>query len=123
MSQSTVASVDSPSGQRTILGVLVHLIGLIFGFIGAGVVYLLANDEFTKSNARNAVNWQVFWFGAIIVMLVVAFGLGSVVGEFVILAALFFFGLVFADFAFCVWATVKAVSSEAWEYPLAPDLF
>lgn len=76
MSQSTVASVDSPSGQRTILGVLVHLIGLIFGFIGAGVVYLLANDEFTKSNARNAVNWQVFWFGAIIVMLVVAFASG-----------------------------------------------
>lgn len=119
MSQST----ESPNGGRTILGVVVHVLGLMFAFIGAGTVYLLADDEFTKANARNSLNWWVFVFGAGIAIAVVGFGIGAVIDGFLILAALLAIILGFAGIAFSVWATLKAASGETWKYPLAPDLF
>lgn len=122
MSHTTDSRTGSSSGQRTILGVLVHLIGLVFGILGVGLVYLVADADFTESNARNALNWWVFVFGAGIAIVVMAFVLGAVVDMFVILAALLAVVLGFLGLGFSIWATVKAAGGEAWKYPLAPSI-
>ncbi|MCD2201729.1 DUF4870 domain-containing protein [Halobacterium sp. KA-4] len=94
----------------------------MFGFIGAGVVYLRTSDEFTKSNARNSVNWWLFMFGAAFVLLVVGFILSTQGDIFVILVTAIAAVLGLISLAFTIWAAVKANSGEVWEYPLAPNL-
>ncbi|PSP42117.1 hypothetical protein BRC68_12670 [Halobacteriales archaeon QH_6_64_20] len=51
-------------------------------------MYVIANDEFARSNARNAPNWWLFVFIAGIAIAVIGFGVGAIVDVFVILAAL-----------------------------------
>lgn len=101
------------------MGTAVHLLGLFFGVVGTGAVYLLTSSEFSTSNARNALNWQLFFLVATVVLLVSFFAVGSdLVG---VLLGLLLLALLFADLAFCLWATVKAAGGEAWRYPLAPE--
>lgn len=126
MAKTTTPSENFADGQHTTLGVLVHLIGLVFGgqlfgFISSGIVYLLADNKFTKANARNSLNWWLLMFGATIVVLFVAFIVtpGNIFSILTIIAGSFL-GLV--SIAFSIWATLKANSGEVWEYPLAPKL-
>ncbi|APX95268.1 hypothetical protein BB347_00845 [Natronorubrum daqingense] len=104
------------------MGVLVHIIGLVFGFIGAGVVYLLSSSEYTEANAQNALNWQLFFFASFALAFLVGIGLQSVSGTITSVAVLVIFLLFVIDIAFCVWATIKASGDTAWEYPLAPKI-
>lgn len=108
--------------QTTTMSTLVHLIALVSGVVGAGVVALFSENESTKVNARNALNWQLAVFGAAIVATVIAFGLGELVTDlFVIPAALLIIIVSFLNFVFCLLATHKAIHGEAWEYPFAPN--
>jgi len=111
----------SQSGQRrTILGVVVHPLAILLGVFAAGPAYLLSNAEFSKANARNALNWQLFFLGALFVLLVALFGVGadlvSVIAGFLIL------GLFAVDTVFSLYATYRATVGDAWAYPLAPDI-
>jgi uncharacterized Tic20 family protein len=122
MSNTTTSSAGSPAGQRTTLSVLVHFIGLVFGFIGSGVVYLVTDDEFTKANARNSVNWWLLMLGAAFVLLMVTFLLSSLGDIFVILGTAVSVVLGAISLRFAIWAAVKANNGELWESPLAPNL-
>jgi uncharacterized Tic20 family protein len=86
-------------------------------------VYVITNDDFARSNARNVPNWWLFVFIAGIAIAVIGFGLGAIVDVSVILAALLVVVVSFLDLGFSVWATVEAAGGETWKYPLAPDLF
>lgn len=120
MSTSTSATASNASGQRTLTGIAVHIVGLFFGIIGVGIAYLLSSSDFSKSNARNALNWQLFVLvgGGILLaafFLVSSDLIGLIVG-FLLL------GVVVLNFAFCFWATVKAAGGDAWQYPIAPEI-
>jgi len=107
--------------RGSLLGVGVHLFGLFYGFVGAGIVYLLASDEFTKANARNALNWHIFFFIVAAALGGLAFalaGLGDALGTLLVLSVGV---LVLLDTAFCIWATYKAVDGTVWTYPIAPE--
>jgi len=77
---------DSPDGpellaERSVLGVFIHPITLLTGFFGIGimlaaVVYLLSSHQFTRANARNALNWHLSVFGVATVGIVL-FVLGA----------------------------------------------
>ncbi|WP_247002059.1 DUF4870 domain-containing protein [Halosolutus gelatinilyticus] len=123
--------------ERTLSGIFVHLLGLGTGFVLPALVYLVAEHEFTRENARNAFNWQVIVTGvyaALFGLLGVGFVIDSMVSEsspvhylaiaFVLVATVGLFAstLVFlANFAFGLIAMGKATFGSAWSYPLAPD--
>jgi uncharacterized Tic20 family protein len=103
-------------------GILVHLVALLFGFVGAGVAYLFASGEYTKQNARNALNWQV----TVILSGIVLFGafVASVATESGILFLLSILGILVVGtlhLLFCLIATVKAAAGTTWNYPLTPQ--
>lgn len=127
--------------ERSIGGIFVHLFALGTGIVGAGLVYLVSNHEFTRANARNALNWHT----SVLVLTVTAlltFVLGAdqmtVGGEVRELSLLpppldtvfFLLGMLLLMLASLAWlltwifaliATVKAIFGTAWEYPLTWD--
>jgi len=144
---------DSPDGpellaERSVLGIFIHPITLFTGFFGVGiviatVVYLLSSHQFTRANARNALNWHLSVFALVLVGMVL-FILGAdegtaASGEMVSLPILpeplatvsVIIGgvLLFLSFVaglltivFSIAATFKAIFGSAWSYPFAPDL-
>ena len=137
---TTNATANGPEllEERSIGGVLVHLLSLMFGFFGAGTVYLLSSHRFTRQNARNALNWHLTVF-LVTLLGVVTFVLGadtvSVAGEtvemlsilpapFDTIAAMTGWFLLFVaaicwflTLVFAMIATIKAIVGSAWRYP------
>lgn len=138
---NTTASTTQPGPtlleERTLAGIFVHFLGLGTGFVLPALVYLVAEHEFTRENARNAFNWQVVVTGAFAIvmgLLGAAIAIDSTVPEdsavhylsmaFLIAAAIGFSAftlLVLANFAFGLIAMGNAIFGSAWRYPLAPD--
>ncbi|SDM98284.1 protein of unknown function [Halogranum gelatinilyticum] len=103
--------------DRTATGVIVHAIGFVFGVFGTALVFFLSRRRFSTSNARNALNWQLFVLFALFLLTfcftVSPWDLVSIVPGFAI------FGLLFLDVLCCGWATVQALRGNAWSYPFA----
>lgn len=123
--------------ERSLLGIFIHFIAIfpLFGLVIAGITYTVSNREFTRANARNAFDWNLFVDGLFLGSIVLLFGLDALL-EAVGLAgaietAVIFpaFLLVFAAMSLhglklLLWivAMAKAIFGEAWRYPLAPEL-
>lgn len=123
--------------ERTLSGIFVHLFGVVTWFLLPGVVYLISDHEFTRANARNAVNWQAF-HALVLVGVYAAFGAfaladwalpGGVARDvgvgliYTLGAGVYALGLVFVlNVAFSLVATAKAIFGTAWTYPIAPDV-
>ena len=118
---STTKNVGAggPSSNTTMAGIA-HLLALCTWLVGPVVLLVVTDDEFVKSNARNAVNWQIcLTIYSIVVSLFVVVtalvGIGFMIPP-VLLPAL---GLI--NLAFIVIAAVKATGGEVWSYPLTID--
>ena len=135
-STSTTSGPEQPD-ERSIGGILVHLLGLFTGFFGPIILYAVSDNEFTRTNARHAINWHVTLF-VFAIAAVVMFVLGAdeitVLGEATAVSLLpapldVAFGVVgfvlitvlviamFLTFVYTIVATVKAISGSAWTYP------
>ena len=103
--------------HSTTTATLVHVVGLVFGFVGAGIVYLLSDDEFVTENARNAFNWQVSFLLAVAALVAVA-SLETFTS--VALGGLGIVALVsLVDPVLCLLAAVRANRGVAWDYRVA----
>ncbi|ADD04380.1 DUF4870 family protein [Natrialba magadii ATCC 43099] len=135
-STATLSGSDQPE-NRSLGGILVHVLALFTSFVGPAIMYAVSDHEFTRENARNAINWHI----TVIVLAVAAFVTGflgadevTINGEPTELLAVpspldtvfTFIGIplllalvvaVFATFGFAVVATQKAASGSAWSYP------
>ncbi len=144
---STSTSTSTASGpelldERSVGGILVHLLGLLTGFIGPAIMYAVSDHEFTRMNARHALNWHVTVFVFSIVA-IATFFLGAdeltVGGEATELSLLptpldTVFGIVgtilviimmiaiVLTLVYAIVATLKAVFGSAWTYPGAVDV-
>lgn len=127
--------------ERSLTGIAVHLVALATGIVGAGLVYALTDHPFTRTNARNALNWHL----SVLVLTVVAFPtflLGAdqvtVGGETTALSLLpgpldaivSVVGMLLLALAGISWlltgvfalvATIQAVFGTPWAYPLAAE--
>ncbi|WP_459877846.1 DUF4870 domain-containing protein [Halorubrum gandharaense] len=116
-----MASVPSQpdSTQNSPLATGVHLIGIFTGLVGAGLVYFISDNEFTKRNAKNALNWQIFFTVSFIVLLLVA----MLDTFFTVLIGILGITLLFfiLNPAFCIWAAYMANQGKDWKYPIAPQ--
>lgn len=126
--------------ERSIGGILVHVIAIPTGVIGAGLVYLVSTNEFTERNARNALDWHltvlaltVATFGSLftyaeltgqgITNVAVLPAPVATVANVIILALLALWMLVtFWTFVVGFIAMGKATFGTAWRYPLTPAL-
>lgn len=104
------------SDRDTTVGALVHVAGLFFGLFALALVYLVADDEFAKANAANALNWHV----PLSLVAVVAVGIGIGVSELAGVAIAILVAI--ATICFALIASVKAHRGRAWEYPIVPQL-
>jgi uncharacterized Tic20 family protein len=134
--------MSTPSGselsdERSTGGILVHLLGLFTGFFGPIILYAVSEDEFTRTNARHAINWHVTLF-VLAIAAVVMFVLGAdeitILGDATAVSLVpapfdVAFGLVgfllvialviatFLTFVYTIIATIKAISGSVWTYP------
>lgn len=93
----------------TTVASIAHILGLVSWIVGPLILMVVADDEFTKKNAANALNWQIcFTIYFIISVFLTLFLIGFV----------FVFILSILDLIFCVIGAVKAAEGQAWEYPL-----
>lgn len=124
MARDSSATDGPPStaSRRTIVGILVHLGGLLTGFVVPGIVYLAANTSFTRSNALNALNWHLFALGAGFLATILAFGFGTLSETFVLVGAIVGVTVALLNIVFCIWAALKAIRGNTWEYPIAPTV-
>ena len=126
--------------KRSIGGILVHLVAIPTGVIGAGLVYLLTTNDFTKRNARNALDWHL----TVLTFVVATFGslftyaeltgqgttdvvtLPSPVasGAALVISVLLtlWTGVTFLTVIIGFIAMGKATFGTAWRYPLSPAL-
>jgi len=102
---------DAPQDQRT-LALLAHLLGIVTGFIGALIIWLISKDDaskgFVTDQAKEALNFQI----TILIAFVVAWIL-----MFVLIGLLLFPLIAIANLVLCILAAVKANGGVAYRYP------
>ena len=94
------------------LAMLCHLLGLFTCFIGPLIIWLIKKDEdpFIDNQGKEALNFQITVTIASIVS-----------GLLTVVCVGFFLGLAvgICDLVFCIVASVKANSGEAYRYPVS----
>jgi len=141
---TSTSTVSGPEllDERSLGGILVHPLGLLTGFIGPILVYAISDHEFTRANARHALNWHATVF-VLSIVATVTFFLGAdeltVGGEPTELSLLpapldTVFGVVgtvlviimvialFLTFIYTIVATLKAIFGSIWTYPGSVDV-
>ncbi|MDO5611594.1 MAG: DUF4870 domain-containing protein [Pseudomonadota bacterium] len=104
-----------PSDDRT-MAMLSHLLGIITGFIGALVIWLINKDKpekaFVIDQSKEALNFQITVLIAVIV---------SMILMTVTLGLLFFLPMAvgIANLVLCIIAGLKANEGVAYRYPFA----
>lgn len=111
---------DNVGVEKTVPGIAVHLVALLFGVFGAGPMYVFSQKEFSKTNARHALNWHLSFLigvaGLFLVLFLVNSDIVGIVAGFLILV------LFALNVIFCLYATLQAVRGSSWTYPLAVEL-
>ncbi|MFO8115461.1 MAG: DUF4870 domain-containing protein [Halorubrum sp.] len=99
----------------TTLAALAHASALVASFFGPLLFLILADDddELVKRNAKNALNFQIVVFVALVIS-----GLLTVVLIGLLLIPL----IAVIDLVLVLIATVKANDGEVYQYPYTPDI-
>lgn len=142
MTSTPSASGPELLAERSLGGIFVHFLALMTGFIGPAIVYGLSKHEFTRQNARHALNWHITVF-VLAIGGMVTFFLGAdeltVGGEptelsllpapldmvFSAVGALLLILLMIAlllTVIYTIVATLKAIFGSIWTYPGAIDI-
>lgn len=93
------------------MGVLAHVLGLVSGFVGPLIIYLVGREkeDLNLDNARHALNFQI----SLAIYLIVSAILALVIVGFIFMAALGIMNLIF-----CILGAVRASHGEVYKYPL-----
>jgi uncharacterized protein len=105
---------NSKKSESNTLAILTHLLGLITGFLGPLIILFVAEDEFTKKNAKTVLNWQ---FSLIIYFIVSFILILLIIGILLIIA------LVIMNTIFLIIGAIKASEGKVWKYPLSIPFF
>lgn len=93
------------------MGLLMHLLSIVIGFISPLIFYLVKKESpFVQAHAREALNFHIsmtiYWFAAgILAFLLIGFLIMPVLG--------------ILQFILPILAAVKAANGEPYKYPLA----
>lgn len=103
---------QTPSNDDRNLAMLAHLLGIVSGFIGALIIWLIKKDQsaFVDEQGKEALNFQI--------TMLIAF-VGAWILMFVLIGALLMPLLLVANLVFCILAAVAVSKGEHYRYPVA----
>ena len=103
------------SAEEKQLGMFAHLSGIILGFVGPLIIYLVATKEkpFAYKQAVNAFNFQI--------VITIAMVVASIL-SFIIIGAFLMPIIWLANIIFCVLAGMAANNGEDYKYPFTINL-
>ena len=104
---------EASQDQRT-MALLAHILGIFTGFLGSLIIWLVNKDNpeksFVTDQAKEALNFQITVFIAIVISWILAF----------VLIGLLLMPLVgIANLVLCIIAGIKANNGESYRYPFA----
>ena len=115
-----IQSQEAISSDMKTLAMLAHMLGIVSGFVGALVIWLIKKDEnsFVTDQAKEALNFQITVAIASIGAMV-AVGITGIIGlPLIFLPHLVWIGNV----VFSVLAGIKAKDGIAYRYPISLKL-
>lgn len=103
---------NAPSNDDRNLAMLAHLLGIVSGFVGALIIWLIKKDQsaYVDEQAKEALNFQI--------TMLIAFVAASIL-MFVIIGILLMPLLLVANLVLCIVAAVRASKGEHYRYPFA----
>ncbi len=104
--------VQTPSTDDRNLAMLAHLLGIVSGFVGALIIWLIKKDQsaYVDEQGKEALNFQI--------TMLIAF-VGAWILVFILIGALLFPLLLVVNLVFCILAAVAASKGEHYRYPIA----
>jgi uncharacterized protein len=104
--------VQTPSNDDRNLAMLAHLLGIVSGFIGALIIWLIKKDQsaFVDEQGKEALNFQI--------TMLIAF-VASWILMFVLIGMLLMPLLLIANLVFCILAAVAVSNGKHYKYPVA----
>lgn len=102
----------TPSTDDRNLAMLAHLLGIVSGFVGALIIWLIKKDQsgYVDEQGKEALNFQITMLLAYVV---------SWILMFVLIGMLLMPLLLIANLVFCILAAVAASKGEHYKYPFA----
>jgi len=103
---------QTPSTDDRNLAMLAHLLGIVSGFVGALIIWLIKKDQsaFVDEQGKEALNFQI--------TMLIAF-VAAWILMFVLIGALLMPLLLIANLVFCILAAVAVSKGEHYKYPVA----
>ncbi len=103
---------QTPSNDDRNLAMLAHLLGIVSGFVGALIIWLIKKDQsvFIDEQGKEALNFQI--------TVMIAF-VGSWILMFVLIGMLLMPLILIGKLVFCILAAVAVSKGEHYKYPFA----
>ncbi|MBY0268869.1 MAG: DUF4870 domain-containing protein [Burkholderiales bacterium] len=103
---------QTPSNDDRNLAMLAHLLGIVSGFVGALIIWLIKKDQsaFVDEQGKEALNFQI--------TVMIAF-VGSWILMFILIGMLLMPLILIANLVFCILAAVAVSKGEHYKYPFA----
>lgn len=103
---------QTPSNDDRNLAMLAHLLGIVSGFVGALIIWLIKKDQsvFIDEQGKEALNFQI--------TVMIAF-VGSWILMFVLIGMLLMPLILIGNLVFCILAAVAVSKGEHYKYPFA----
>ncbi len=103
---------QTPGNDDRNLAMLAHLLGIVSGFVGALIIWLVKKDQspFIDEQGKEALNFQI--------TVLIGF-VGSWILMFVLIGMLLMPLLLIANLVFCILAAVAVSRGEHYKYPFA----
>ena len=101
-----------PAGKDSAnLAMLCHLLGILTGFLGPLIIWLIKKDEdaFVNDQGKEALNFQITILLAWIVSILL---ITVCIGPFLLMAVLVL------NIVFCILGAIKASEGKAYRYPV-----
>ncbi|MCL2310692.1 MAG: DUF4870 domain-containing protein [Proteobacteria bacterium] len=117
MSETDSQSTNNVSSDDRNLAMLAHLLGIITGFIGSLVIWLIHKDKpekaFVNEQAKEALNFQI----TITLLWIIAF-----VCSFIVVGIFLMPIIILLNLIFCILAGIAASGGKDYRYPFAVRL-
>lgn len=115
MPEDAPAQAPAPSksgkSEDNTLAILAHVLGIVIGFIGPLVIYLIRPEEgFVRKQAKEALNFQITVL------------LGYIIGwilTFILIGTLIVSAVAIVNLIFCIMAAIAVSKGEDYKYPFA----
>jgi uncharacterized Tic20 family protein len=115
-------STDNPQDKQ--LGMIAHLLGILTGFLGALVVWLIKKEQggFVVEEAKKALNFQITLLIAFTAVVIVGTILSMLLPILALLFMLVYLALWVGNIVFSIKAGLAANKGEAGSYPYSLNL-